>query len=972
MIVLYPSYSFETLSADRTAAEADELLTIWRAAFHPALIEKFNEIPRWESASIPPYNSSDQPIFIPPCCESFLYEDWFKQQEEAQTVVIRNLTNHDEILAALLTCAKIEDHGFDTEYVTDFFALGTVYFLIDLLVRQLHYMSMLDDSQLTSQIFDSLKAYRKGDIETAKDHLRQAFEAVCQSKEYFYPSKTYFLDLILVTSTTAGISLQKILKERGTVNLFLSCKLLQQLPEINPETFSILKSACHAGKVQFIADDSEEKSLLLLPILDVVDRILEGISVFREQLNISPVIYGRLHTGLTPFLPQLLKLIGIKGVVHFAPLDGWQIKETAQSKMIWQGVDGTKIDALVRYPLDGSSNLEFFDFVTKLGQTTNNDHAPTTVFAQFPKQDNSNIKYKSVWLDDLRRMSQYSSALGAFSDIEKYFDETPQCGGTNQFSFGKYLGNALITNELNPISYWNDIYKKNTKRITDSFFETILTLLGCKLSDEPVIEQFVEMVTSTAVQSTAVQNNKTENNIEKEQLLLLNPLSCPRRVFVDISDWSSLPKETVPVILACETKKCKEIVVDIPPLGYAFIKSNKNENVTENSARNNSATLQLSDLTSPKTYAARFFHSVFSSSQTKQEVQLVRKAEDDLGKNIKRHVYLLENEYFNVKIDAVSGMLRSIFTNNSRLNRLSRQLGFLLPKDKRAEDERNLDDPNHGYAVQTADKISVTKINPITGQLTITGRLILPDGKSVADFMETITIRRKSRLLEFNLELTPYNNSGENSWDSYYAVRYAWNDNTLDLRGGLADGVHRLSGERLQSPKFVDLRNDEFSLTFFTEGLPFHRRFGERQLDTILIAKGETITTKKFRFGIGVDLKQPVSASLEFLVQKDLFVVPVSKCPKNSSAWLFLIEAKNVVALYWKPLIENDLSIGFKVFLLETEGKRAHFAFHSFRTPVKATTTNLSGEKNETEIKELKIDGDAVLIDMHGHELLPL
>ncbi|MDR3197721.1 MAG: hypothetical protein LBU34_07610 [Planctomycetaceae bacterium] len=974
MIVLYPSYSFETLSTDRTAIEADELLAAWRAAFHPALIEKFNEIPRWESASIPPYNSSEQPLLIPPCCESFLYEDWFKQQDEAKTVLIRNLKNHNEILAELFACAKIEDHGFDAEYVADFFALGTAYFLIDLLVRQLHYMSMLDDSQLTSQIFDSLKAYRKGETETAKDHLRQAFESVCQSKEYFYPSKTYFLDLILVTPTTTGIALQNILNGRDTVNLFLSCKLLKQLPETNPETFAVLKSACHAGKVRFIADDSEEKSLLLLPILDVADRILDGISVFHEQLNVSPIIYGRLHTGLTPLLPQLLKLTGIKGVVHFAPLDGWQIKETAQSKMIWQGVDGTKIDALVRYPLDGSSNLEFFDLASKLGQTINNDHAPTAVFAQFPRQNNSNNK--GVWLDDLRRMSQYTSVLGEFSDIEQYFDATPQCGGTNQFGFGKYPGNALTGNEINPISYWNDVYEKSTQRIIRSFFKTILTLLGCKPSDDHFIEQFAGMITSTVVRNIETEN-KTEQNIENEQLLLLNPLSCPRRVFIDVSNWKSLPKETVPVVLACETQNRKEIVVDIPPLGYAFIESDKTENVAENAAensvKNNSATPRFSDLVSPKTYAVRFFHSVLgSSSQTKQEVELVRKTEDDLGKNIKRKVYILENEYFSVKIDAVSGMLRSIFTSNSRFNRLSRQLGFRLPKDKRTDDERSSDDPNHGYAIQTADEISITESGPITGRLTITGRLILPDGTKVAGFTETITIRRKSRLLEFNLELTPYNNPGENSWDSYYALRYAWNDNTLDLGGGIADGVHVLSGERLQSPKFIDLRNKDFSLTFFSEGLPFHRRFGERQLDTILIAKGETISAKNFRFGIGVDLKQPVSASLEFLVPKNLLIVPVSKCPKNPSAWLFLIEAKNVVALHWETLLETDQPVGFKVFLLETEGKRAHFAFHSFRTPVKAIATNLSAEKNESEIKELKIDGDAVLIDMHGHELLPL
>jgi len=248
----------------------------------------------------------------------------------------------------------------------------------------------------------------------------------------------------------------------------------------------------------------------------------------------------------------------------------------------------------------------------------------------------------------------------------------------------------------------------------------------------------------------------------------------------------------------------------------------------------------------------------------------------------------------------------------------------------------------------------------------IKGRLVLPDGTAAAKFIETITIRRKSRLLEFDLELEPFFEPDENPWDSYFAVRYAWNDNTLDLRGGLADGVHPLSADRLQSPKFVDLRNEKSSLTFFTEGLPFHRRFGERQLDTVLIAKGET--ARHFRFGIGIDIKHPVSASLEFLVQKNDWAVPVTDRPKNPSAWLFQVEAKNIVALHWEPVFEDEKPVGFKVFLLETEGKRAHFAFRSFLAPVKAAGINLLGE----ELKEFKIDGDAVLLDMHSYELLPL
>jgi hypothetical protein len=325
---------------------------------------------------------------------------------------------------------------------------------------------------------------------------------------------------------------------------------------------------------------------------------------------------------------------------------------------------------------------------------------------------------------------------------------------------------------------------------------------------------------------------------------------------------------------------------------------------------------------------------------------------DDIGNGEKRTVYVLENRYFSAKFDATSGMLRSIFTNRSRYNQLSRQIAFRK---------------NQTYSISAADEIVITKATPEAGQLKIIGRLMATEEKIAARFTETITIRSQSRLLEFDLTLEPLLEFDDDRWNSYIAVRYAWNDDTLEMHGGLNDGMHVLPDRKhLHAPKVIDLRNEESSLTFLTEGLPFHRRSGDRQLDTLLMVKGES--HRQFRLGIGINEKNPAFMSYDFSLGQDGFVFPVQGRPKNPSAWLFQIESKNVMALHWEPVLESDKLIGYIVYLQETEGRRAHFALRSFVPPKHAAARNLFGK----ELKELKIDADAVLIDMHAHELLPL
>ena len=386
--------------------------------------------------------------------------------------------------------------------------------------------------------------------------------------------------------------------------------------------------------------------------------------------------------------------------------------------------------------------------------------------------------------------------------------------------------------------------------------------------------------------------------------ITINPLSFPRKMFID------------------------DIAVDVPPLGYAYIEPSER---TEKPQK--------------KGLLGQFFGA-------KNEPILARKAMDDVGRSERRAVYVLENRYFSAKFDALTGVLRSIFTNRSRFNQLSRQIALCKCQT---------------YSIQAADEIVITKAIPEVGQLKIVGRLVSPEGKLAAKFTETFTLHSQSRVLESELTLDPVMELEDDRWNSYIAVRYAWNDETYEIRGGLNDGMHALSDRKhLHAPLLIDLRNEESSLTFLTEGLPFHRRSGDRQLDTLLVVKGES--QRQFRLGIAVNANDPMFMSYDFLLGQEGFVFPVQNRPKNLSSWLFQIESHHVIALYWEPVIEADKTVGYRVFLQETDGRRAHFALRSFLPPKRAVAMNLMGKEQKT----LKTNADAVLIDMHSHELLPI
>ena len=98
MISLIPCYSLEDFSLFRKASEVDEIFSAWSALYHPALIDRFGEAPRWEAAGSPSTGKQRRLVVIPPCAEYLVSRSWIKSAEAEGALVIRHLSDRDAIL----------------------------------------------------------------------------------------------------------------------------------------------------------------------------------------------------------------------------------------------------------------------------------------------------------------------------------------------------------------------------------------------------------------------------------------------------------------------------------------------------------------------------------------------------------------------------------------------------------------------------------------------------------------------------------------------------------------------------------------------------------------------------------------------------------------------------------------------------------------------------------------------------------
>jgi alpha-mannosidase len=945
LLILLPCHSLEDFPTYHEGDDAQSLLASWSALWHPELLAAAGQAPSWRRIEDPPNDLKGKLIVVPSICTQKLPTGFAQRCKDEGGLLIRKTSSREEILATALPALRQEPENapspqplapsptaLDPDLAADFLALGYAYLQIQLLTRQMRYSSNLDETYFKNMVLAAAGAAVEGNTALAKEKLSACYSVLAEERDHYYPVDAFLIDLNMVAPTTLAASLRDELSHATPTSVMISGDLLAEMAAKEPATLAALKAGLEAGRVGLAGGEATEIRLPLLSHDAILAELGRGLAIYERHLGRRPEVFARWRYGLTPQLPGILHRLGFRGALH-ASFDEGKTPDGLQFKVRWEGLDGSAIDAIARTPLDASKPQTFLSLATKMGESMDADHVATICLAHWPGQ-------ASPWLDDLRRIASYCSALGKFVTLDQYFRDTTQPGQLDRFEADRYrspyLKQAIIRKQEDPISTSARDWQLETASSVAQTLDTLATLVSGKSSvgnalrgvpgvgsqemasggrvvpkPEPPEASGEEALTRATNRLASALTGPS--SISTLGCLVINPASFIRRIGVETPGLAAPPSIERPVYAADAHGGQVHAVVDVPALGFVHLAQGK---------------------TAPR---------------DKNTLLLV---EDNV----------LRNEFFEAIINPTTGTLGALHEYKSRGNRLSQQLALRSPGPKQKPGDTYRDpDESAVYSVMAADSLETTIATTTLGEIVARGRLLDQSGNRLAGFTQTYRLWRGSRVLHVEIELDPVEEPKADPWNSYYCARIAWADEGAELFRTQHQTRQPCTEKRFESSHYIEIAGTKNTTTILTGGLTFHRRHEHRMLDTLLITRGER--QRKFRLGIGVDLARPLHDAIGLLTPP--IVVPNVPAPTSgSSGWLMHLSARNVIATHWEPLQQDSRIVGFRVRLLETEGRPASLALSAFRAIKSATTVDFLGNP----LAELLIEEGKLKLDLAAYE----
>jgi hypothetical protein len=171
---------------------------------------------------------------------------------------------------------------------------------------------------------------------------------------------------------------------------------------------------------------------------------------------------------------------------------------------------------------------------------------------------------------------------------------------------------------------------------------------------------------------------------------------------------------------------------------------------------------------------------------------------------------------------------------------------------------------------------------------------------------------------------------------------------------------------RIEAPQYIEIVDEPSRIAILTNGLPFHRRYEYRKMDSLLQVRGERC--KEFRIGIGVDLASPSQSAAEMALGPIAWETSAAPLIQQSAAWLFRTDCRNLMDTGIEPIFQHDRLVGATIRLKETQGRAGQGRIEAARPIVEARRVRLDGETRS----ELNISGGAAEFGFAAHEYFQL
>ena len=949
LIYLIPSHSLEDFPTEANDAQAASLLNSFVLPWHPQLIASAGVVPRWHRADTPPEVTVNRLVMIPTKCQDLVPHGWIEEARRNGATVIANVTDRQEMLA--LALKPLDETPVDPDLAADFWALGFCYLQIELLTRHMRHFGSTDEVHFQREAVAAARAAVANDPETARTRLKVCFELLTEARERFYPTDCYLLDLCLLIPRLADQHLSDTLLTLKPMSVMVTPQDLEEISRDHADQLRLLKEAWLRKSVAIVGGEFREGPSTLLPLKSLLWQLEAGRELYQKHLGRKPTIWGRRRYGLMPPWPQLLHRNGYIGAMHVALDDGFY-PDQEFSKIRWEGTAGQAIDAISRIPLAADSANSYLRFPVRLSESMDNDSVAAVLFARWPE-------IKSPWFEDLRRMQNYSPVLGRFVTLEDYFEHTDSASRLSSYDPNEYLSpyfvQSVARQEADPLGRYVKQFQ-NRQRFDSAAWCAGMTaafrqqpLRGEELRtveraiEEGATEGTPEQAAAAETQLAGFEQAAgqrlgeliTSGGGTQPGLLLVNTLGFPRLAVVDLSQHLSQPPVIGGAIKFVQwDERCKTATVEFPGSGFVWLPQ---------SAGGASTPTPVAPLAEPN---------------------------------------LLRNDFFEVLLSESSGGLRQLKNYGRSPNRLSQQLGYRFPRERKiiSPDPEQPDTKSY-YGEMRATSSTVTSTGPTLGEIVTEGNLVdQTNNQKLATFKQTFRVWRGRPVLEIEIEIDPIKMPDGDPWTNYIGARFAWNSSIAALTRSVLGGAQTdWKDERLESPLYLEIADENQRTTILTHGLPFHRKTGERMLDSIMLVSGET--QRKFRFTIAVDQPYPMQAALDALTP--ITVIPTAKGPPRSgnSGWFFHLSGRNVQIVQLLELMENPVELtdawdplaaqptptgqGLALRLLETEGRPVRVTLQCYRTPQSARQRDFQGRT----ITDLTIHGDTIQIDMVAHEV---
>ncbi len=219
-------------------------------------------------------------------------------------------------------------------------------------------------------------------------------------------------------------------------------------------------------------------------------------------------------------------------------------------------------------------------------------------------------------------------------------------------------------------------------------------------------------------------------------------------------------------------------------------------------------------------------------------------------------------------------------------------------------------------------------------------------------------------------------------WRNYLGVRAAVSSEAAIIRPLVRDKIHRSRSRRVVSPLGLLIDEAERQTLVSASGLAYHRRVGDRFVDTLLAVAGETCET--FQLAYGFDVANPVSTAKALITGP--LQVPIEKTDSlPPRGWIVHASPAEVMINRLDIRQRSDGRLAASIRVIQTRSRAAKVTLRFCRDVQFASVLDSSADDpvnvpiespdNEDQAKPssgLTYERDAVRFSVADHQVTDL